>query len=86
MLISFDMLDEFNILMLFDLSTRQSGIKVHSDAEPSAIAAAQNLFNKGILTQVDGGYLTNLGYEAAQHVQAAVQILRSATPELALRS
>ncbi len=86
MLITVDMLDEFNILMLFDLSTRQAGIKVHSDAEPSAIAAAQNLFNKGILTQVDGGYLTNLGYEAAQHVQAAVQILRSATPEQALRS
>jgi uncharacterized protein (TIGR02647 family) len=82
MLISHDMLDEFNILMLFDLSTTQAGIKVHSDAAPSAIAAAQNLFNKGIVTQPDGGYLTALGYEAAQHVQAAVQILCSAAPTL----
>lgn len=69
--------DELNILMMFDLSTTQAGIKVHSDAPAPAIAAAQRLFNKGLLTQADGGYLTSLGYDAAQHAQLVVQILSS---------
>jgi len=71
------MLDEMNILMMFDVSTTLAGIKVHSDATPNAIAAAQRLFAKGLLTQADGGYLTTLGYEAAQHLQKSVQILGS---------
>lgn len=76
--ITADFFDELKLLMMFDLSTTQAGIKVHSDATPSAIAAAERLFEKGLLTQADGGYLTTLGYEAAQHVQGAMQILRSA--------
>ncbi|MGM8226383.1 TIGR02647 family protein [Cellvibrio sp. ARAG 10.3] len=76
MSISTDMLDEMNVLMKFDLSTTLAGIKVHSDATPATIAASQRLFAKGLLTQADGGYLTSLGYEAAQHVQSAVMILR----------
>jgi uncharacterized protein (TIGR02647 family) len=71
------MLDELNILMMFDLSTTLAGIKVHSNASPDAIAAAHRLFEKGLLTQMDGGYLTTLGHEAAQHAQAAIQILHA---------
>lgn len=78
MLLTVDMLDEMNILMMFDLTTTQVGIKVHSDAAPDAIAAAQRLYNKGLLTQPDGGYLTTLGYETAQHVQGTALILQSA--------
>ncbi len=73
--INTDLRDEMNVLMMFDLSTTQAGIKVHSDASPAVIAAAKRLFGKGLLTQEDGGYLTSLGYEVAQHTQAAVQIL-----------
>lgn len=76
MKITADMHDEMSLLMKFDLSTTQAGIKVHSGATPEAIAASQRLFEKGLLTQADGGYLTSLGYEAAQHVQSAVLILR----------
>jgi uncharacterized protein (TIGR02647 family) len=39
------------------------------------IAAAKRLFDKGIVTQEDGGYLTNLGYDLADHakiIQAAL--------------
>lgn len=73
-----EILDELNILMMFDLTTTQAGIKVHSDAAPQVIAAAQRLFAKGLLTQEDGGYLTSLGYDAAQHVQSGVLILDTA--------
>ncbi len=71
-----DQIDELEILMLFDLSSHQQGIKVHSHtASSSDIDAAKRLFKKGLLTQTDGGYLTTLGQHAAGHVQALATIL-----------
>ena len=45
---------ELDMLMLFNLSTEQEGIKIHKTADPAAIAAAQRLFEKGFITQADG--------------------------------
>ena len=70
-----DLIEELNILAMFDLSTTREGIKVHRNAEPLAIAAAQRLHRKGLITQPDGGYLTALGLDAAQHVQGVLTIL-----------
>jgi uncharacterized protein (TIGR02647 family) len=42
------------------------------------IAAAQRLFSKGIITQHDGGYLTQLGQEAAQQLLSLKTILATA--------
>jgi len=64
-----DNIEELKVLMLFDLTTSQEGIKVHKTAEAAKISAAQRLFDKGFITQVDGGYLTSLGREAAEHTQ-----------------
>lgn len=69
--------EEMNILAQFDLSSMQVGIKVHSDAAPEAIAATERLFAKGLISQKDGGYLTSLGHDAAENVQAALTILNS---------
>jgi uncharacterized protein (TIGR02647 family) len=69
---------ELDLLLLFDLSTSQAGLKIHKTAEPSAIAAAHRLFERGFITQDDGGYLTNLGLTAAEHAQALFSILNSA--------
>lgn len=63
-----DILDEMNVLACFDLSSLQTGIKVHSNAEASKIAAAKRLYAKGLVTQEDGGYLTDSGVEAAEHL------------------
>jgi hypothetical protein len=41
------------------------------------IAATQRLYDKGLLTQADGGYLTSLGRDAAEYAQAALTILTS---------
>ena len=49
----------------------------HGSAEPEAVAAAKSLFDKGLVSQEDGGYLTDLGVEAAEHVQAMLTILTS---------
>ena len=72
-----DLVDELNTLTRFDLATSQQGIKVHKTADPAVIAAARRLHAKGLLTQVDGGYLTGLGRDAAEHAQAALIILAS---------
>ena len=70
-----EMLDELQILLLYDLSTMQAGVKVHASADPGAIAATRRLHRKGLLTQDDGGYLTSLGVEAAEHAHALRTIL-----------
>lgn len=69
------LLDEIELLNLFNLSSAQEGLKIHGDADPSKIAAAERLFHKGIITQVDGGYLTDRGIETAEHVHLLVNHL-----------
>ncbi|QQD20493.1 TIGR02647 family protein [Venatoribacter cucullus] len=76
MAIPVDLLHEMNLLAHYDLHSMQKGIKVHSDAGPEMIAAAQRLHQKGLIDQPDGGYLTTLGHDAAEHVQNLLQILR----------
>ncbi|MBV1915786.1 MAG: TIGR02647 family protein [Pseudomonadales bacterium] len=67
---------ELNILTQFNLDTTQEGVKVHGSAGPKAVAAAQRLFDKGITSQPDGGYLTELGRTAAEHAQNLLLILK----------
>ncbi|BEU04460.1 DNA-binding protein [Agarivorans sp. OAG1] len=71
---------ELNLLLQFDMSSLQTGIKVHHDAAPEVIAAAQSLFDKGLSTLPDGGYLTDLGIEVAEHAQRLLAVL-STKPE-----
>ena len=68
--------DELNILARYNLNTSQEGVKIHSSAEPEVIAAAQRLFDKGLITQADGGYLTDLGRTAAEHAQDLLLIVK----------
>ena len=74
-----DLVDELNTLIRFDLATNLQGIKVHKTADAKSIAAVERLYHKGFLTQVDGGYLTSLGRNAAEHAQAALTLLTSDT-------
>ncbi len=66
---------ELNILIYYSLDTNSQGIKVHSTADPKKIAAVQRLFDKGLVTHKDGGYLTELGKKAAEHAQALILML-----------
>jgi len=70
-----DQTAELNILIYYSFKTNDQGIKVHSTANPEKIAAVQRLFEKGLVTQKDGGYLTDLGKKAAEHAQALILIL-----------
>jgi uncharacterized protein (TIGR02647 family) len=70
-----ELIDELNILKLFDLANHLEGLKIHASAEASAVAAAKRLHAKGLVTQTDGGYLTGLGLDAAEHAQTLFMIL-----------
>ncbi|WP_246128532.1 TIGR02647 family protein [Pleionea sediminis] len=71
------MVDELNMLVRFNLNTLQEGLKVHSNADIRIIEATLRLFQKKLITQPDGGYLTDLGREAAEHADALLSILCS---------
>jgi uncharacterized protein (TIGR02647 family) len=78
MALTLDLVAETNLLVLFSLSSTQEGLKVHKhSAAPEAVAAAERLYQKGLVTQNDGGYLTDLGIEAAEHAQRLTAILTS---------
>ena len=69
-------LQEVELLTMFNLNTSQEGIKIHHEALPERISAAKRLFDKGLISQLDGGYLTPLGQQAAEHIQALVRLLK----------
>ncbi len=71
-----ELVDELNVLMQYSLDTSLEGIKVHHDAEPHTISATERLFHKGLVSQKDGGYLTDLGRQTAEHAQAILVALR----------
>lgn len=66
---------EIEILIHYNLETTQQGIKVHSSAGEDHVDAVRRLFEKGLVTQIDGGYLTDLGRSAAEHAQALILML-----------
>lgn len=67
--------NEINMLVRFSQSSDHQGIKVHQDASQDMVTAVHSLFNKGLTTQMDGGYLTPLGHEAADQAHALLNIL-----------
>ena len=71
-----EIIAELEILSLFNLANTSEGIKVHHTAAPGAVAAAKRLHDKGLTSQPDGGYLTSLGLDAAEHAQALLRILQ----------
>lgn len=73
-----ELTDELNLILKFPNKSLMQGIKIHQDAEPTTIAAAQRLFDKGIVTQPDGGYLTDLGHDLAEHAQVIQSALTHA--------
>ncbi|MDD1620305.1 MAG: TIGR02647 family protein [Methylococcaceae bacterium] len=72
-----ELVAEIKFLSLFNLASHQEGVKVHHNADPDMIGAAKRLFDKELVTQVDGGYLTDLGVEAAEQAQRMLTILQS---------
>lgn len=77
-----ELIDELEALTLYTPADSQGGIKVHKTAKPAIISAVQRLHEKGLVTQRDGGYLTSLGQDAAEHAQALLSVLTAPCPKL----
>ncbi len=75
MALTAELVEEIKILTHYNLSSMQEGIKVHGSTNPEAATAAKRLFDKGLISRDDGGYLTDLGIEAAEHAQSVLRIL-----------
>ncbi len=70
-----EQIEELDMLLRYKLDTTLEGIKVHHTAKPAVIEAAKRLYEKGLVTQQDGGYLTDLGRETAEHAHALLLLL-----------
>jgi len=70
-----EMIAELDLLLKFPMKSLMQGLKIHHDAQPEVVKAAKSLFDKGIVTQMDGGYLTDLGYDLAEHAQVVQSAL-----------
>lgn len=70
-----EMVAELNLLLKFPSKSLMQGLKIHHDAEPEVVSAAQRLFDKGIVTLPDGGYLTDLGHDLFEHAQVVQMAL-----------
>ena len=71
------LVDEIELLLRYNLDSTQEGIKVHHTAREGLVDAIKRLYEKGLVDSEDGGYLTDLGHEVAEHTQAALRILTS---------
>ncbi|MFT5321745.1 MAG: hypothetical protein ACI934_001903 [Pseudohongiellaceae bacterium] len=71
------LLQEIELLIMFDARNPLEGIKVHHEADPGKIDAAKRLHELGIITLSDGGYLTPRGQEAIEHAEALINILQA---------
>ncbi|WP_094751812.1 TIGR02647 family protein [Psychromonas sp. CD1] len=67
--------EEMKLLAKFPTLSQLKGIKIHQDADSNIIKAAQSLFDKGLISQHDGGYLTDSGIEIADHLQCIIATL-----------
>lgn len=79
-----ELIQELEVLTRFDPGNHQQGIKIHRSAPEEVVEATRRLHAKGLISQSDGGYLTRLGLDVAEHLQAALTILGTA-PEQARR-
>ena len=74
---SADAIAELEFLARYDLGSYQAGIKVHHDAPTDVIGAAERLHQKGMVSQSDGGYLTDRGIEVAESLQRVLDSVGS---------
>ena len=70
-----DLVQELNALIRFDLTPASRASKVQERRRRGFIGAVQRLHAKGLITQTDGGYLTSLWRDAAEHAQTTLGLL-----------
>jgi len=67
--------EEMKLLAKFPTHSQLEGIKVHHDASQAVIVASKSLFDKGLISLPDGGYLTDSGIETVDHLHRVLATL-----------
>ena len=67
--------EELNLLMRLHLNSSPEGISIAGSADPAVVAAVQRLYEKGLVSQKDGGSLTDAGTEAANHMNRLTNLM-----------
>ncbi|MCE0557710.1 MULTISPECIES: TIGR02647 family protein [Motilimonas] len=75
-IISVELVNDLKILSCFNTDNHEQGIKIHSECSPELAVAAKRLFDKGLITRDDGGYLTDIGAKTAENLEALLISLR----------
>ena len=70
-----NLFEEMQLLAKFPEESHLEGLKIHHEADPVVITSAKSLFNKGMITQTDGGYLTDSGREMVEHLHTVLDTL-----------
>lgn len=70
-----ELFDELRLLAKFPEESHLEGLKIHRDADEILIKSARSLFDKGMISQTDGGYLTDSGREMVEHLHTVLDTL-----------
>lgn len=74
-----NLFEEIKLLAKFPTESQMEGIKIHHEASETVRASAQSLFDKGLISQNDGGYLTFSGQEMLEHLHQVLDTLNQPT-------
>ena len=69
-----ELIDELNLLRRFGMGGPVA-MDVHDNPDPAVVAAAERMHEKGLITQPDGGELTDSGREAVEHMNQLFNLL-----------
>ena len=70
-----ELIEELNLLMRLHSNASSEEIIISANADPAVIAAARRLFEKGLVSQKDGGHLSDAGTEAADHMKRLLNLM-----------
>ena len=74
--ISNDFIEKLKILACFEPQNLSQGIKLRSDMDDNTRQAAAFLYQQGLISEVDGGYLTPFGIMMVEHLQHLLVALK----------
>ena len=69
-----ELIDELSLLRRFGMGGPVA-MDVHDNPDPAIVAAAERMHGKGLITQPDGGQLTDSGREAVEHMERLFDLL-----------
>ena len=74
MQIDHELVEELSLLRRFGMGGPVA-MDVHDNPDPTVIAAAARMHEKGLITSPEGGQLTDNGREAVEHLEQLLNLL-----------